>query len=940
MPVSFLPSGQQLQRFISLAILCVISLHITAQQTTIQYLSGTDKDHTVAWDFLCTKGRNSGKWTTIPVPSCWELQGFGHYDYGYVKLAEQSDEIGKYRYRFQAGKQWKGQKVNIVFEGSMTDTEVKINGKLAGNIHQGAFYRFTYDISNLLRYGASNLLEVTVSKKSANHSVNLAERDADFWIFGGIFRPVYLEITPVTHIERVAIDAQADGWFNMHVFTQQAGSDYKIEAAISKANSNEILKVIDKPVQATDSFTSLREQFSDPALWSPEFPNLYKVIVSLKNKQNKIIHTREQKFGFRTVEMLPGDGFYLNNKKVLFKGVNRHSFWPESGRTLSKAISIEDVTLMKDMNMNAVRMSHYPPDQHFLDICDSIGLMVIDELTGWQKMYDDTTARRLVKELVVRDVNHPAIVLWANGNEGGFNRTVDKDYHWYDPQRRHVIHPWEKFDGTDTKHYPDYNYLVNASLYEKEVFFPTEFMHGLYDGGHGAGLDDFWDRIMQMPASAGGFLWVLADEGVVRRDKNDSIDTHTNSAPDGIVGPYRQKEGSYYTIKEIWSPVYIAPQTIKGYFDGKLPVENRFLFTNLDQCTFRWKLMRVVNTGHNNRFDKITDPVMRIIDSGQAVPLSVKPGEKGTLDLRLHTSLVSVDALYLTAIDPHGKEIFTWSWPVHTAKSMAIRFRREQDNAPAIRATEENNELIVHQQNLAVYFDRSTGYLSRIMKKDSLLSLSGGPVLAGIEQQLSSFTHKPVGDDYLVQAAYKGKDNWLNITWTFSPGKPVKLEYSFSQRGEAEFMGITFNYPEEKVKGMRWLGRGPYHVWKNRLKGLQWGLWEKAYNNTITGERGWQYPEFKGNHAEVAWVRVQTNELPFTVFTENDKLFFQMLKTESPKGAFNNNTTVNYPAGNIGFMNAIQPIGTKFQSASVMGPQSQKNVQLNAPYSGILWFEF
>ncbi|WP_315816680.1 glycoside hydrolase family 2 TIM barrel-domain containing protein [Paraflavitalea speifideaquila] len=114
-------------------------------------------------------------------------------------------------------------------------------------------------------------------------------------------------------------------------------------------------------------------------------------------------------------------------------------------------------------------------------------------------MYDDTTARRLVKELVVRDVNHPSIVLWANGNEGGFNRTVDDDYHWYDPQKRHVIHPWEKFNGTDTKHYPDYNYMVNASLYEKEVYFPTEFMHGLYDGGHGAGLDDFWNLILASP---------------------------------------------------------------------------------------------------------------------------------------------------------------------------------------------------------------------------------------------------------------------------------------------------------------------------------------------------------------------------------------------------------------------------------------------------------
>lgn len=927
MQPSFLPVRPQLHRFISLIILlCMINLHTAAQQTIVHYLSGTDKDHTVAWDFFCTKGRNSGKWTTIPVPSCWELQGFGHYDYGRVKLVEQSDEVGKYRYRFKAAKEWKGQQVNIVFEGSMTDTEVKINGKLAGKIHQGAFYRFTYDISGLLKYGASNLLEVQVSKKSANHSVNLAERDADFWIFGGIFRPVYLEIKPVTHIERVAINAQADGRFSMQVFTQNAGSDYGLGVAISEINSDQPLLAFVDRVVGTDSMTTMRAQFDKPGLWSPEFPRLYKATVMLMDKQGRMVHQLEHRFGFRTVELRPHDGFYLNNKKVLFKGVNRHSFWPESGRTLSKAISIEDVTLMKDMNMNAVRMSHYPPDQHFLDVCDSMGLMVIDELTGWQKMYDDTTARRLVKELVIRDVNHASIVLWANGNEGGFNRTVDGDYHWYDPQKRHVIHPWEKFNHTDTKHYPDYNYMVNASLYEKEVYFPTEFMHGLYDGGHGAGLDDFWNLIGQMPRAAGGFLWVLADEGVVRRDKNDSIDTYTNNAPDGIVGPYHQKEGSYYTIKEIWSPVHMGLQTIEPSFNGLVPVENRFLFTNLDQCSFQWKLMQAGKTA------------MTTMGTGKPATLSLKPGERGMLNLQLPATWATADALYLTATDPHGKEIFTYSWPVHHGTTPTSS--GQTSNTTAVQAKEEGNTLIVQQGNYAVYFDKSTGYLTQIVKGDATLSLSGGPVLAGLEQQLSSFTHKKVADDYIVQAAYKGKDNWMNATWTFSPGKLVKLEYSFSQRGEAEFIGITFNYPEEKIKGMRWLGRGPYRVWKNRLKGLQWGVWEKAYNNTITGERGWQYPEFKGNHAEVKWVTVQTGEFPFTVYAESDNLFFQMLKPESPHGAYNNNTTVNYPPGNIGFLNAIQPIGTKFQSASVMGPQSQKNVQLNAPYTGTLWFEF
>src|SRR5690349_24990037 len=161
-----------------LAIL--ITLHSFAQTKEIKYLSGTDNIHTVTWDFFCTGGRNSGKWTTIQVPSQWEQQGFGSYNYGrdyktYGKNFRFADEQGLYKYNFSVPAAWKGKEVNIVFEGSMTDTEVKINGKSAGSVHQGSFYGFKYNISKLLKYGKDNLLEVTVSKSSANESVNKAE---------------------------------------------------------------------------------------------------------------------------------------------------------------------------------------------------------------------------------------------------------------------------------------------------------------------------------------------------------------------------------------------------------------------------------------------------------------------------------------------------------------------------------------------------------------------------------------------------------------------------------------------------------------------------------------------------------------------------------------------------------------------------------------------
>src|ERR1700712_1104642 len=155
-----------------------------AQQTEKVYLSGTGSDHTVKWGFFCTAGMNSGKWTTIAVPSNWELQGFGKYNYGLDKDTVRGKESGLYKYEFKVPISWKGKDIKIVFEGSMTDTRVKINGESAGAMHQGSFYRFKYDITKLLKYGETNLLEATVDKHSANASVNGAERKADFWIFG------------------------------------------------------------------------------------------------------------------------------------------------------------------------------------------------------------------------------------------------------------------------------------------------------------------------------------------------------------------------------------------------------------------------------------------------------------------------------------------------------------------------------------------------------------------------------------------------------------------------------------------------------------------------------------------------------------------------------------------------------------------------------------
>lgn len=919
---------------ISFFLLCFLSgSTVFSQETVVKYLSGTDKDHTKNWDFMVSSGAKSGQWTTIEVPSNWETQGFGTYHYGWEEDFSKN-EIGYYKYRFPSNPTWKNKTMKIVFEGSMTDTEVKINGKIAGAIHQGSFYRFKYDITKLLKKTGDNLLEVKVSKISADTSVNRAERMSDFWVFGGIFRPVYLEITPQTHIEWTAIDARADGNFVMDVYTEGKLAHGYVEAQISDLDGKLVGEAFQAKLDHKSGKVTLNNKVTKPALWSPEFPNRYQVVVRLRDYKGKIIHSKVEKFGFRTAELRRGEGFFVNGVKVRFKGVNRHSAWPTSGRTMSKEISELDVNLIKDMNMNAVRMSHYSPDAHFLDICDSLGLFVIDELTGWQKKYDTSVGRKLLKEMVMKDVNHPSIVIWANGNEGGNNHELVADYAKYDPQKRTVIHPWNNFEGTDTQHYRAYDCCVGSLYNGKEVFFPTEFLHGLYDGGHGAGLEDHWNLMRSKPLSAGGFLWSFADEGVVRLDQEGRMDIKGNLAPDGILGPYREKEGSFYTIKEIWSPIKIALDKLPQNFDGLLPLSNDYLYTNLNQIRFSYEC-RQLPTPYES------DTTVKILEKGDLQGPNVEPQQNGYLRLPFQHDLAKTDVLALTAKDPYGREIFTWTWSLKSPIEMNERWLSTKISWP-ISVDEANNTLRLQSNKTTIAFDTKSGLLQSVISNGTVIPLTNGPQLAVGKASYVGMKHYKKGDSLYVDVQYTGA--WKKVRYILAPNGLLTLEYAYNvynsnPHNEYPFLGINFNFPENLITGVRYMGRGPYRVWKNRMKGNSFGVWNKKYNNTVTGE-SWDYPEFKGYYRDFNWVVIKNKAKDFIVYNGSDKLFLRLYTPEKPKGARNENNSPDFPDGDISFLHAINAIGTKFDRAVDHGPQGQLNrVGFNA-IEGKLIFDF
>jgi hypothetical protein len=482
-------------------------------------------------------------------------------------------------------------------------------------------------------------------------------------MFGGIFRPVWLEAKPPKHVEHVAIDAKADGSLAVDVVARGEGGAERVEVEVKGLKHGPFAQKL-----SADGKARVTGKLESPKQWTAETPNLYTLEVRLLDG-DKVVHRVSQRFGFRTIEVRLGDGFYVNGKRVILKGANRHSFWPDSGRALSEKISRDDIRLIKEMNNNAVRMSHYPPDEHFLDLCDEEGLYVLDELAGWQKFYSTEVGRRLIEQMVRRDVNHPSILFWDNGNEGGWNRELDDDFAKWDPQKRFVLHPWESFRNVTTRHYRVYDEHVKLCA-GPEIYMPTEFLHGMYDGGTGAGLHDFWEAIRTSKTAGGGFIWALVDEAVKRPDTG-KMDTAGNQAPDGIVGPYREKEAGFYTVKELWSPIQV-----RRVGDG-FEVENRYDFINAKECTFTWRVVLFANPWERRW---ASEPLAE-----WKQPVDVPPGETRTIKLELTREAARTDGLCLRVDDPSGRELWTWVWPLEESQFAPPANSRELPLAKSLR---------------------------------------------------------------------------------------------------------------------------------------------------------------------------------------------------------------------------------------------------------------
>ncbi|MDX1285483.1 MAG: glycoside hydrolase family 2 TIM barrel-domain containing protein, partial [Draconibacterium sp.] len=653
--------------------------------------------------------------------------------------------------------------------------------------------------SKLLKYGKSNLLEVDVAKHSTNESVNRAERQADFWIFGGIFRPVFLEALPAVHMNRIAIDPRADGTFKSFITLNNSKADYSVSVDLFDSEGNKIGETVKAEISKGEKEAWIEGSFDDIKSWNPEWPTLYDMKISLK-KDEEVIHEVRERIGFRTVELRKHDGFYINGEKVVFKGVNRHSFWPETGRALSEKNMLDDILLMKEMNMNTVRCSHYVPDKRFLELCDSLGLFVLDEVTGWQDGYDTIVGPKLVKETILKDENHACVVIWNHGNEGGWDFANEKGFHKYDIQKRPVIYPWLLRNNVETHHYPEFNLGIGKNVFGNDPFMATELLHGLYDGGNGAGLEAFWRSYEATPLLAGGFLWVFCDEAVLRTDKEGTVyDADGNHGPDGILGPHREKEGSFYTVKEIWSPVQVEPVVINKKWNGKLFLKNKFIYTYLKDCAFSWRTYKT----------EIGTTKEIVTGSGIVENPDAEPGETAMVKIDCGDALNDADIFEFKAVNHEGYELYTWAWPV--VQPVEIAQESISTSSEGEVSVDENSETVVASAaGIEVTYNKKDGTIRSVKNEKGEISLNGGPVPVGIETEIVE-TDWETNNEGNFQFTTNYTRYPGEVVWILHKNGLLEMEaWPIHQNlRDIDFIGLSFNYPEEKVEGMTWMGQGP-----------------------------------------------------------------------------------------------------------------------------------
>ncbi len=873
-------------------------------------------------------GYNDSAWTNFPVPAHWELNGYGlpiylnqPYEFaGHSKRGSKLDPpydipadnnpVGSYRKHFTLPQKWNGRQVFIHLGAVKSAFFIWINGVKVG-YSEDSKLAAEFDITPYVHPG-ENLVALQVYRWSDASYLECQ----DMWRISGIERDVYLYATPLLDIRDLKVQGSlTDSYRNGLLDLQLEVNNYRIDRRTlhSRADSftveMELLDAAGKRVfQKQTAWTAIlgndrrtvkvQEKILDVAAWSAEIPNLYRLFLTLKDQRGEVQEVIPLRVGFRTVE-IRGSDLLVNGQRIFLKGVNRHEHHPRTGHVLSREDMRKDMELMKKLNVNAVRHSHYPPDPYWLELCDEYGLYVVDEanIESHGRQYDleftlgnDRRWRRphleRIQRMYERDKNHPSVIVWSMGNEAGNGANFYEAYAWLkQADTRPVQYERAESDyNTDliVPQYPEPSGLAHYSQgKDPRPLIMSEYAHIM--GNSLGNFKDYWEVIETHPRLQGGFIWEWVDQAIDTMKRGKRIMAYGGDFPlegpvphnfsdnsfciKGVVTAYRGLTPMAVEVRKVY-------QYIKSRWDsGQLRVTNSYFFRRLDQVQLRWELLedgKIVERGVGPRIDIAPRASIRL-------PLSFRTRQKEGKEyfLNVHYTLLE-EAPFLEK----GYEV---AYEQFALRELPAVKRRVKDGG-IIRLEESADTYLVRGEGFSVRFDPRAGILSTYEVKGTTL-LAEGPrpswwraptdndIGAGFNQSLRGW-RQAWGEGQLATASMKKVDNHVEVRFrkTLLKGDAeAEVVYSIHADGSIHvansFHRVRGRHPlllrlgndlvlPPSFNQVTWYGRGPGENYQDRKSASLVGLYRQSVD-----EQYFPYarPQESGNKTDVRWVSF-TNE--------------------------------------------------------------------------------
>ena len=634
--------------------------------------------------FQQTNFVESAGWTNIAVPSNWEMAGFSPATY-----FGPDNTSGLYRDWFQVPASWQGRQVYLNFDGVQTSAELWINGQPAtanegswsiDNFHDSGWTGFQVNITPLVNFGTSNLLAVRVVKQSPAVDLDTG----DYFTLGGIFRPVTLYSVPQTNFADVQVTTHLLPGNQAEVDVTTDVNQGDVSTPVSMT-----LNGVETVTNAANGKAVFTQIINQPSLWSAEFPNLYDLILKIKDTNGLITETVSNRIGIREIT-ISNAVVLLNGVPVKFAGVCNHDSWGTNGNALGSNNWRADILMMKAANINAIRTTHYNFGSGFFDLCDELGMYVMDELPYcWVSSVNDPNMtpafQQHAREVIRRDRNHPSVMVWAIGNENsaGSNLQITADLvKSLDSTRPRLVSTFPAANYNvelSDRHYP--SPATMSSDGASATVYPWIYMEqpntwdvrlaadaGMYDRW-GIAQQRVWNVVMQYSTIVGTFPFEWSDRAV--QDPNPDASYQTNGVQmlyyfpstgvhvlkiKGMVDCFRDQRPSVYEAQNIYSPVQIGTNLTIASGQVFFPVTNRYSFTDLSYLTMNWQLQR------NGT----------ILASGNAHPI-LPPGASGSAQIPVPTNaLAYADGLRVDFYHPDGRDIIAHQFTLATVPTSQL----------------------------------------------------------------------------------------------------------------------------------------------------------------------------------------------------------------------------------------------------------------------------